>query len=109
MKIIKIILILFFSLRWGNIYAQVSLDNSALTGVTIIDANHQTPLAHQTVLVTNSIISNIFNNGSKPIPYSFNIPNMEGKYLPTLITCTVSMKDQSYYFISDLQKNCPEI
>ncbi len=96
-------------MRWGNLYAQVSLDNSALTGVTIIDANHQTPLAHQTVLITHSIISNIFNNGSKSIPYSFNTLNMEGKYLPTLITCTISLKHESYYSISDLQKNCPEI
>jgi hypothetical protein len=96
-------------LRWGNIYAQVSLNNSALTGVTIIDANLQTPLAHQTVLITHSILSNILNNGSKPIPYSFNIINIEGKYLPTLITFTVSMKYESYYSISDLQKNCSEI
>jgi amidohydrolase family protein len=91
-KVFKIILILFFLLKWCNIYAQVFFDNVALTDVTIIDANHRTPLAHQTVLITHNIISNIFNNGSKPIPNSFKILNMEGKYLlPGLIDSHVHM------------------
>ena len=42
------------------------------------------------------------NLGSKLIPDSFNMLNMEGKYLATLITCIVSMKHESYYSISDL-------
>lgn len=92
MKIPKIILGFYLLSIWNNGYAQISLDNYALTGVTIIDANHQTPLAHQTVLITNNIISNIFSNGSKPIPDSFNILNMEGKYLlPGLIDSHVHL------------------
>jgi hypothetical protein len=109
MRVIKIILILFFSLRSGNINGQVSLNNSPLTGVKIIAAVHQTPLAQQTELITQSIISKSYNNVSKPFPYSFNMLNIEGKYLPTLSTCAVSTKHRSYDCISDFQKNFPEI
>ena len=44
MKIYKSISLLFLSLLWLIANAQVSLDHYAITGVTIIDANHKTPL-----------------------------------------------------------------
>ncbi len=92
MKIFKIILILFGLCRCCHIYAQVSFNNVALTGVTIIDAHHQTPQVQQTVLITNNIISNIFNDGSRSIPDSFTIIKLKGKYLlPGLIDAHVHM------------------
>lgn len=88
----KITALLFLSLLWKITNAQVSFDNYAITGVTIIDANHQVPTTHQTILISHHIISNIFNDGSKPIPDSFIIMKMEGKYLlPGLIDAHVHM------------------
>lgn len=92
MTIHKISFLLFLSLIGHILNAQVSFNNYALTGVTIIDANHQTPLPHQTLLITHNIISKIFADGSKPIPDSFNIMRMEGKYvLPGLIDAHVHL------------------
>ena len=92
MTIHKISFLLFLSLIGHILNAQVSFNNYALIGVTIIDANHQTPLPHQTLLITHNIISKIFADGSKPIPDSFNIMRMEGKYLlPGLIDAHVHM------------------
>ncbi|MEO6837538.1 MAG: amidohydrolase family protein [Ginsengibacter sp.] len=88
----KITALLFLSLIWEIGIAQVSFDNYAITGVTIIDANHQVPVTHQTVLITRNIISNIFNDGSRFIPDSFVMMKMEGKYLlPGLIDAHVHM------------------
>lgn len=82
----------FLLLLSHNIYAQVSLGNLALTGVTIIDANHQTPLINQTILISRNIITNIFADKEKPIPDSFGIIPMKGKYLlPGLIDSHVHM------------------
>ncbi len=76
----------------NTLHAQIAFDNYALTGLTIIDANHRTPLSNQTVLITKNVISNIFGNGNQPIPDSFNIIRMEGKYLlPGLIDAHVHM------------------
>lgn len=85
-------MLLLVSLLSNNIYAQISLGNIALTGATIIDANHQTPLANQTVLISQNIIVNIFTDKEKPVPDSFNIIRMKGKYLlPGLIDAHVHM------------------
>ena len=92
MKIFNSILLFFVSLFSNNIYAQVSLDNIALTGVTIIDANHQTARTNQTVLISKNIILNTFADKEKPIPDSFNIIPLKGKYLlPGLIDSHVHM------------------
>lgn len=92
MKNLNIILLFFVQLLSYNMYSQVSLGNVALTGVTIIDANHQTPLTNQTVLISQDIITNIFADKEKQIPDSFNIIPMKGKYLlPGLIDSHVHM------------------
>jgi imidazolonepropionase-like amidohydrolase len=88
----KIAFFIFLTLVSHTVSGQVSFDNCAITGVTIIDANHQTPVTHQTILITHNIISNIFNDGSKPIPDSCNIIRMDGRYLlPGLIDAHVHM------------------
>jgi imidazolonepropionase-like amidohydrolase len=73
-------------------YAQVSLGNIALKDVAIIDANHRQPLAHQTVLIRNRAIADVFTNGSKVIPDSFTVIDLKNKYLlPGLIDTHVHM------------------
>lgn len=92
MRISKFFLTLLLSLILHALHAQVLLNNFAITGVTIIDANHRTALPRQTVLITQKIISDIFNDGSKSIPDSFNVLRMDGKYLlPGLIDAHVHM------------------
>ncbi|MFS8082720.1 MAG: amidohydrolase family protein [Ginsengibacter sp.] len=88
----KITALLFLSLLWKATVAQLSFPNYAITGVNIIDANHKVPVSHQTVLIANHNISEIFNDGSKAIPDSFVIMKMDGKYmLPGLIDAHVHM------------------
>ncbi len=92
MTICKTITLLFLSLLWNNVHAQVSFEKYAITGVTVIDANHQIPAAHQTILIEQGMINNIFTDGSQSIPDSFNILRMEGKYmLPGLIDAHVHL------------------
>lgn len=72
--------------------AQTSFDNFALTGITLIDANHIPGLPHQTVIIRNGRISNIFPDNSQPIPDTVNILRAPGKYLiPGLIDTHVHM------------------
>jgi imidazolonepropionase-like amidohydrolase len=72
--------------------AQVSLGNLALTDVTIIDANHHIPLAGQTILIKGDSIQDVFSNGSKPIPPSYTVMPLNGKFLlPGLIDTHVHM------------------
>jgi hypothetical protein len=90
MKVYKILWVLFFSLLCHIVSAQISFNNYVITGVTIIDVNHRIPLTSQTVVISNNIISNIFKDGSQPIPQSFNVLRMDGKYiLPGLIDAHV--------------------
>jgi imidazolonepropionase-like amidohydrolase len=72
--------------------AQTNLDNYALTGVTLIDANHISGLPHQTVLISRGKISSIFPDGSAALPDSVSILRATGKYLiPGLIDTHVHM------------------
>jgi imidazolonepropionase-like amidohydrolase len=72
--------------------AQTNLDNYALTGVTLIDANHIPGLPHQTVLISKGKISSIFPDGSGTLPDSISILRATGKYLiPGLIDTHVHM------------------
>jgi imidazolonepropionase-like amidohydrolase len=72
--------------------AQTNLDNYALTGVTLIDANHIPGVPRQTVLISNGKISSIFPDGSQTLPDSISIIRATGKYLiPGLIDTHVHM------------------
>lgn len=87
-----VLLLLLVLLSNKEVIAQVSIDDFAITGVTIIDANHLKPLPNQTVLISQDSITDIFTDKGKPIPDSFNIIPMKGKYLlPGLIDSHVHM------------------
>jgi imidazolonepropionase-like amidohydrolase len=89
---LRITFLFLLSSAWSLADAQVLLNNYAITGVSIIDANHRLPLSHQTVLISNKTISAIFNDGSQAIPDTFSILKMEGRYLlPGLIDTHVHM------------------
>ena len=72
--------------------AQYSPGLLALTQVAIIDSNHRTPLMNQTLLIFNGRIKDIFPTGSRPIPDSAVVINLNGKFvLPGLIDSHVHM------------------
>lgn len=75
-----------------KVFAQTTFNEMALTDATIIDANHKVPLEHQTVVIQNGNIKDVFSDGSKPIPDSVAIIPLNGKYLiPGLIDTHVHM------------------
>ena len=87
-----ILFLLSAQLASRYLYAQASFDNVAITGVTIVDANHRTPLTDQTVLISKNIIVDIIADNEKTIPDSFLVIQMQGKYLlPGLIDSHVHM------------------
>ncbi|WP_324680606.1 amidohydrolase family protein [Hymenobacter sp. GOD-10R] len=72
--------------------AQVTGSNYALTGVTIIDARHPVPVAHQTILIRHQTITAIFLDGSQPLPDSARVVRLQGKYVvPGLIDAHVHL------------------
>src|SRR4051812_38765236 len=72
--------------------AQVSFKNFALTSVSIIDANHRTPLTGQTILIEDNVIRDVFTDGSKAIPASYVVLSLKGKFvIPGLIDTHVHM------------------
>jgi imidazolonepropionase-like amidohydrolase len=86
------LLVLFLFLGWHPLWAQVAGNTYALTGVTIIDALHPVPLAHQTLLISRTSITDIFPDGSKPLPTAVPIVPMAGKYVvPGLIDAHVHL------------------
>ena len=88
----KGIFLLISGLISNLIYSQTSLDSYAFTGMTIIDANHREPLQHQTILIKNKTIHEIFSDGSRRIADTVTIFNMNGKYLiPGLIDTHVHL------------------
>ncbi len=72
--------------------AQTSFDTYALTGVTIIDANHMPGVAHMTLLVSHGKIAKIFTDNSQSLPDTVSVIRAGGKYLiPGLIDTHVHM------------------
>jgi len=58
----------------------------ALTGVTLIDARHESPLRNQTILVSDGMIADVFPDGAQSLPDSTPLIRMRGKFLlPGLI------------------------
>ena len=88
----KVVLLFIFPFVSQSVRAQITFVNFAVTDVTIIDANHQKPLAHQTVVIKGNSIKEIFTDGSKSLSDSVSIINLKGKYLiPSLIDTHVNM------------------
>jgi hypothetical protein len=56
----RLIAIIVLSLVFTTTQAQTTLDTYALSGVTLIDANHIAGLAHQTVVIRKGRIEDIF-------------------------------------------------
>ena len=58
----------------------------ALTGVTLIDVRHESPLRNQTILVSDGMIADVFPDGAQSLPDSTPLIRMRGKFLlPGLI------------------------
>jgi imidazolonepropionase-like amidohydrolase len=82
----------FISLIATVSYGQLSVPEVALTGLTIIDANHPQPLSGQTILLKGKIITAIFPDKSQAIPPGFVIMPLTGQYaIPGLIDTHVHM------------------
>jgi imidazolonepropionase-like amidohydrolase len=79
MKIIKIIPVTWLLFTFS--YAQVNFTRYALVNATVIDANHQSSLGHQTVVIEGNKIAQIFTDGSKTLPPADVVINLHGKYL----------------------------
>jgi imidazolonepropionase-like amidohydrolase len=72
--------------------AQTTLDTYALTGITLIDANHAPGVTHQTIIIQKGRIEKIFPDDSQSLPDSISIIRATGKYLiPGLIDTHVHM------------------
>lgn len=73
-------------------YGQARFGTYALTGVTLIDASRRHGLAHQTVVVKDGKIAQVFADGSLMLPDSVSVIRAGGKYLiPGLIDTHVHM------------------
>jgi len=84
--------ILLFCLIPCFSYGQFKPHLLILNDATIIDAGHAVPAMHQTVIVINGRIIDIFPTGTKALPDSAVIVNLKGKYLlPGLIDSHVHM------------------
>jgi len=75
-----------------NSQAQYLPQTVVLTNATIIDAGHRIPLGHQTIVINNGKIADIFSTGSKDMPDTAMVINLSGKYvLPGLIDSHVHL------------------
>jgi len=92
MKPTHFITALAFCLGFTTIQAQTAFDTYAVTGVTLIDANHIPGLAHQTVVIRNGKVEKVFPDNTQALPDSVSIIRATGKYLiPGLIDTHVHM------------------
>src|SRR5215467_526756 len=92
MKYLKALLFFAFIFVSETSLAQASFEDLALTDATIIDANHPKPLEHQTIVIKDGIIKEIFADGNRKVPDSSNVIALNGKYLiPGLIDTHVHM------------------
>jgi imidazolonepropionase-like amidohydrolase len=83
---------LLFCLIPSLSFAQYKPTVLVLTDAAIIDADHPLPALHQTVVITNGRITDIFQTGSRAVPDSAVVVSLNGKYLlPGLIDSHVHM------------------
>ena len=88
----RLIAIVVLIVAFTTTQAQTTLDTYALTGITLIDANHIAGLAHQTVVIRKGRIEDIFPDGAHTLPDTVSILRVTGKYLiPGLIDTHVHM------------------
>ncbi|SEO19741.1 Imidazolonepropionase [Mucilaginibacter sp. OK283] len=84
--------ILFFCLIPCLSYAQFKPHLLVLNDATIIDAGHQAPAMHQTVVIMDGRITEILPTGTRTFPDSAVVVSLKGKYLlPGLIDSHVHM------------------
>lgn len=92
MKLTRLFAAFTVCLALTTAQAQTNLDTYAITGVTLIDANHTPGLANQTVVIRNARIEGIFPDGARTLPDSVSIVRAAGKFLiPGLIDTHVHM------------------
>jgi imidazolonepropionase-like amidohydrolase len=71
---------------------QLKLGDFAFVDVTLVDANHPQPLAHQTVVIRNGKIAQVFTYGTQQLPDSVDVIAARGKWLiPGLIDTHVHL------------------
>jgi imidazolonepropionase-like amidohydrolase len=81
-----------FSFFLWNVTIAQSPAVYALTGVTIIDAANEKPLANETIIVKGQTIPDVFPTGSKKLADTIMIFSLKGKYiLPGLIDTHVHL------------------
>jgi len=88
----NILAVVILGLLAGNVQGQVALSAYALTNVRIVDANHRMPLEHQTILIRDRMVDQVFPDGSRPLPDSITVLDMRGRYvIPGLIDTHVHL------------------
>jgi imidazolonepropionase-like amidohydrolase len=88
---VKLLATSFAFFLWDVARAQ-SPGGYALTGVTIIDAANEKPVANETIIVKGQTIDDVFPTGSKKLADTIMIFSLKGKYiLPGLIDTHVHL------------------
>ena len=83
---------LLFALSTCLVQAQTKPSVIVLQDVTLIDANHRSGLAHQTIVVSGKKILQVFKAGASPVPDSCTVINLAGKYIiPGLVDTHVHL------------------
>jgi imidazolonepropionase-like amidohydrolase len=91
MKFYSCYIFLFCLIPWFS-YAQFKPHLLVLNDATIIDAGHPVPAAHQTIVIMDGRITEIFPTGTMAFPDSTVVISLKGKYLlPGLIDSHVHM------------------
>jgi imidazolonepropionase-like amidohydrolase len=76
----------------GRTWARKHFDGLALTGVTLIDGTATPPRPGMTILIASARITDVFPDGSKPIPAEIEIRNLPGRFvIPGLIDTHVHL------------------
>ena len=89
---IKVLITLFVVFISSTAFTQFSPGVYALSGVTIIDAGRQKPMANQTIVIRGQIIDDIFPTSTKKLADTIMVIPLQGKYIiPGLIDTHVHL------------------